>query len=99
MLSLPPELSGFVHSKNKGSDKIIEDFCNQKIKYCVNVDMMTVGYDMPHCDVIVLMRATESARLLQQILGRADRLYPDKPHFLVLDYAENIFRHRLAMPA
>ena len=41
------------------------------------------------------MRATESAGLLQQIIGRGLRLYEGKEDCLVLDYADNVERHEL----
>jgi DNA repair protein RadD len=93
MESLPKELSGFVHSKNKESKKILKLFKQQAIRYIVNVGVLTVGVDVPHADVIVMMRLTESARLYQQIIGRVLRLFPDKPHSLVLDYADNNINH------
>lgn len=76
MASLPPELSRMVAGKQgkEVNAKNILDFYNQRYKYLVNVDMLTVGADFPHVDVIVLCRKTESARLLQQILGRGIRL-------------------------
>jgi len=52
-----------------------------------------VGFDAPHCDVVAILRATESASLLQQIIGRGLRLSNGKDNCLVLDYAENIERH------
>jgi DNA repair protein RadD len=43
--------------------------------------------------VVAILRATESAALLQQIIGRGLRLSDEKQDCLVLDYAENIERH------
>ena len=39
-----------------------------------------------------MMRATESASLFQQIIGRALRLFDGKSDAVILDYAENIER-------
>lgn len=91
--SLPPELTRIVTGKTKERAKIIDLFVNQGFKYIVNVDVLTVGFDAPHVDVIAILRATESARLLQQIIGRATRLFEGKDDFLLLDYAGNISRH------
>ena len=44
---------------------------------------------------MAILRATESAGLLQQIIGRGLRLHDNKADCLVLDYAENIKRHGL----
>jgi DNA repair protein RadD len=57
------------------------------------VAVLTTGFDAPHCDVVAILRATESASLLQQIIGRGLRLSDGKENCLVLDYAENIERH------
>lgn len=93
MDSLPPALSGMVTGATKDNDKTLEDFAAQKIKYLVSVEMLTTGYDADHVDVIALLRATESASLMQQIIGRGLRIKDGKVDSLVLDYAENIERH------
>ena len=45
--------------------------------------------------MVAVLRATESASLFQQIIGRGLRLYDNKADCLVLDYANNIERHGL----
>lgn len=95
MASLPPRLSAMVtgDTTNKERKRILDDFKAQRLKYLVNVAVLTTGFDAPHVDVIALLRATESVGLLQQIIGRGARIFPGKSDFLVLDYAENIERH------
>lgn len=95
MQSLPPQLSAMVTGKTpKGErDRIIKAFKAQKIKYLVNVAVLTTGFDAPHVDVIAILRATESLGLMQQIIGRGLRLFEGKDSVLILDYAENIERH------
>lgn len=92
MDSLPPELSAIVTGSTSKSDRelIIKRFKNQEIKYLVNVAVLTTGFDAPHVDHIVIMRATESAALYQQIIGRGTRLCEGKADFLVSDYTDNI---------
>lgn len=94
---LPAGQVEVVTGKTKKADRanIIELFKARKLRYLVNVDVLCVGFDAPHVDVIAILRATESAGLLQQIIGRGLRLHPDKADCLVLDYAENIARHGL----
>lgn len=77
MASLPPELSAMVSGATPDKERadILARFGRQKIKYLVNRDVLTVGVDFPHADVIALLRATESPRLLQQIIGRGIRVY------------------------
>lgn len=95
MASLPPGLSAIITGKTKSSerDSIIKRFKARQIKYIVNVAVLTTGFDAPHVDVIALLRKTESAGLLQQIVGRGLRIDPDKEDCLILDYAENIEYH------
>lgn len=95
--SLPCDNSRLVTGKTpkKEREKIINDFKSQRFKYLVNVAVLTTGFDAPHVDVVAILRATESASLLQQIIGRGLRLHDGKKDCLVLDYAENIERHGL----
>lgn len=81
--------------KKSEREKFINDFKTKRVKYLVNVDVLTTGFDAPHVDLIAILRATESPGLLQQIIGRSLRLCEGKDDALVLDYAENIERHGL----
>lgn len=67
-------------------DEIIQDFKLKRIKFLVNVSVLTTGFDAPHVDVIAILRPTESVSLYQQIVGRGLRLSPGKTDCLVLDY-------------
>lgn len=82
-------------TSEKERELYIKEFKAQRVKYLVNVDVLTTGFDAPHVDLIAVMRATESPGLLQQIVGRGLRLHPDKDDCLILDFAENISRHNL----
>lgn len=92
MESLPNYNSGVINGEmgDKHNKQVIQDFRDQKIKYLVNVNMATVGFSVDHVDIIAILRATESSRLYQQILGRGMRLDPHKKEFLLLDYTDNI---------
>ncbi|MFA0520246.1 DEAD/DEAH box helicase, partial [Vibrio sp. 10N.222.55.E8] len=72
-------------------DQIINDFKERKIKFLVNVSVLTTGFDAPHVDLIAILRPTESISLYQQIVGRGLRLSPGKKACLVLDYAGNSY--------
>ena len=72
-------------------DQIINDFKDRKIKFLVNVSVLTTGFDAPHVDLIAILRPTESISLYQQIVGRGLRLSPGKKECLVLDYAGNSY--------
>ena len=68
---------------------IIEDFKEQKIRFLVNVSVLTTGFDAPHVDLIAILRPTESVSLYQQIVGRGLRLFEGKINCLILEYAGN----------
>ncbi len=55
---LPPKLSALVLGETEDTDRdqIIADFKSQKIKYLVNVSVLTTGFDAPHVDVIAILR-------------------------------------------
>lgn len=73
-------------------DQIINKFKSGKIQAISNYNVLTTGFDAPNVDNIVLLRATKSAGLYIQMLGRGMRLHPDKDDCLVLDYGGNIER-------
>lgn len=97
VLSYLPDDSKLVTGKLKTAEResIIKSFKARQFKFIVNVDVLTTGFDAPHVDVVAILRATESAMLFQQIIGRGLRLHPDKDELLILDFAENIKRHSL----
>ncbi len=63
------------------------------LKYLVNVNVLTTGFDAPNIDCVVLLRPTASPGLYVQMLGRGFRLHETKTDCLVLDYGGNILRH------
>lgn len=85
---LPPEQSALVVGETATAerDQIIRAFKERKLKFLVNVSVLTTGFDAPHVDLIALLRPTESVSLYQQIVGRGLRLSPEKKDCLVLDY-------------
>ena len=95
MESLPPSLSCIVTGETPKLEReqILQKFKSRKLKYLVNVSVLTTGFDCVHVDLIAILRATESVSLLQQIIGRGLRIDKHKDDCLVLDYAENIERH------
>jgi DNA repair protein RadD len=85
---LPKDISTLVVGETELTirDQIINDFKDKKIKYLVNVSVLTTGFDAPHVDLIAILRPTESVSLYQQIIGRGLRLSPGKEDCLILDY-------------
>lgn len=95
---LPEGQAAFVSGETPTAerDALIEAFKQQRLRYLVNVAVLTTGFDAPHVDVIAILRPTESVSLYQQIVGRGLRLSPDKTDCLILDYAGN--PHDIYMP-
>jgi len=95
LASLPPELSALVagDTPKKERDRILKSFKARRIKYLVNVSVLTTGFDAPHVDAIALLRKTESVGLLQQIIGRGLRIDDGKIDCLILDYTTNLADH------
>ena len=85
---LPEGISALVvgDTEDAERDAIIRDFKDRKLKFLVNVSVLTTGFDAPHVDLIAVLRPTESVSLFQQIVGRGLRLAPDKKDCLILDY-------------
>ncbi|WP_028767043.1 DEAD/DEAH box helicase [Shewanella fidelis] len=70
-------------------DRLINEFKAKKIKYLVNVAVLTTGFDAPHVDLIAILRPTASVSLFQQMVGRGLRIDKNKAECLVIDYAAN----------
>jgi len=100
MESLPPEISGLAVGDvgTKECDRVFADFKAKKIKYFVSVGKATTGFDCTHVDHIAIMRACESAALIQQIIGRGLRVELYKLFCLISDYGGNIERHNIFLP-
>lgn len=90
---LPAGQAALVVGESSGQerDRAVAEFCARRIKYLVNVAVLTTGFDAPHVDFIALLRPTASVSLFQQIVGRGLRLAPGKTDCLVVDYAGNGF--------
>jgi len=70
--------------------KIIEEFKNGTIYAVFNVQALTVGFDHPQLDCIILNRPTRSLRLYNQIVGRGSRPYPGKTHCTLIDFSGTV---------
>lgn len=75
-------------------DKIIDDFKNNKIKILINVDLIGEGFNVPSCDCVFLLRATQSLTLYIQQAGRALRADPNNTNkrASIFDFVGNIYR-------
>jgi len=74
-------------------DRTLADFKAGKLKYLVNVGVLTHGFDAPNIDCVAMLRPTMSPGLYYQMVGRGFRLCEGKKDCLVLDFGGNILRH------
>ena len=72
---------------------ILADFKSQSLRWLVNCDVLTTGFNAKCVDAIAIMRATMSPGLFCQMVGRGLRLHEKKQNTLVLDFGANIARH------
>jgi len=95
MASLPPGNSVLVTGDMDpaAEKRAVASYKAHRVRYVVSVGKLTTGFDAPWTEIIAVLRFTESATLLTQILGRAWRLFDGKRNALWLDYAGNVERH------
>lgn len=72
---------------------ILADFKAGRLRWLVNVSVLTTGFDAPCVDLIAVMRATMSAGLFAQIVGRGMRTSEGKDVCYLLDFGGNVARH------
>jgi len=84
-----------VHSKSVVGkhDRAVDAFRKGNVKILVSCNMFTTGFDVPDIDYLVFCRATKSAVLYAQGLGRGARPTPYAVNCLVSDFGGNIARH------
>lgn len=89
------EKVGFVTGEMIGweRDKALNRFASGEIRFLVNCDVLTTGFNQRDIDCIVLLRATTSVALYIQMVGRGSRTAQGKENCLVLDFGTNIQRH------
>lgn len=74
-------------------NRVLKEFRNGKLKYLVNVNVLTMGFDAPNINCVAMVRPTYSPGLYYQMVGRGFRLNDGKRDCLVLDFGGNVLRH------
>lgn len=76
-------------------EHIIDQFKAEfgEVRYIVNVNVLSVGFDAPNVDMIVCLRPTKSKALWEQMIGRGVRLAEGKTNCLLIDMAGNLKEH------
>lgn len=76
----------------KDRDKIINDFKSLKLKVVVQCRILSVGFDHPELDAIIMAKPTNSLTFYYQYLGRGVRVHPSKKNCVVVDLSGNFRR-------
>jgi DNA repair protein RadD len=74
-------------------EEIIAAFKAGEITCLVNVNVLTTGFNVPQVDLLAMLRPTLSTGLYVQMIGRGTRKAEGKRDCLVLDFAQNVWRH------
>lgn len=82
-----------IDGKTTNRKEILDWFNSSDNAILCNCGILTTGFDEPSIKTVILYRATTSLPLYLQMCGRGSRLYPDKTHFTILDFGNNIARH------
>lgn len=86
--------SAAVHSQMPDDvrDKVIADFRRGTIRYVINVNILSTGFDHPEVDCVIFGRKTASLAWFYQAAGRGTRICDGKEDCLIIDYAGNVKR-------
>lgn len=84
--------AAIVTGESKDRDQILTDFKSGKLKAVINVGVLTVGFDFPELDHIIVGRPINSLRLYYQILGRGIRIAPGKAFCTLTDLCGSVDR-------
>jgi DNA repair protein RadD len=71
---------------------IMSDFRNMKLRFVVNVGVMTKGTNIKCIDAVAILRMSMSPGLIAQMAGRGLRLHESKRDCLILDFGQNFKR-------
>lgn len=91
-LLLKENINGYYVSSNntrKEREEILNNFISGKVKFIINVGVLTTGFDFPELDCIILARPTKSLSLYYQMVGRGVRIAKDKNKCQVFDLCNN----------
>jgi superfamily II DNA or RNA helicase len=80
----------------KSRRRVLREYNLGKIDWLSNCMVLTEGFDAPRATVAVIARATQSAPLYVQMVGRVLRPFPGKGSALVLDIVGATAQHELA---
>ena len=71
-------------------ERMLKMFMSGEIKTLINVGVLTTGFDFQQLDTVIVAKATRSLALWYQIVGRGQRIHPQKENCLVVDMCKNL---------
>ena len=74
-------------------DEAVEAFRRGDVDVLVSVDRLGEGFDVPDCDVALMLRPTKSILVWLQSCGRVARPAAGKAEGLIVDMTGNLLRH------
>jgi len=74
---------------NKERDEIINNFKSLKLKVVVQCKILSVGFDHPQLDALIMAKPTNSLTFYYQFLGRGVRTHPEKKDCIIVDLSGN----------
>jgi len=77
---------------SKDRKRIIHAFKDGSLRVIFNVNVLSVGFDSPNIDCIIMGRPTASLAWYYQVLGRGTRLSTLKENCLIVDFSGNLKR-------
>lgn len=91
-MQVPDSACVSAETKKKDREFILKKFKSGEIKIVFNVGVLTVGFDFPALDCIIIARPTMSLSLYIQMVGRGIRLFDGKADCAVVDMCGNLSR-------
>lgn len=77
------------YTPKKEREQMLKDFKSGVIKGVANVMAVSVGFDFPELDFMIMARPTASYRVYYQTYGRGVRIHSDKNDCLLVDFTPN----------
>lgn len=76
-------------------DSVLSRFAAGEIRVLTSCELVAEGFDLPECEVAVLLRPTQSLTVYLQQVGRVMRPADGKGLATILDHVGNVSRHGL----
>lgn len=86
--------SEVVHSNLNIKERsyLIDNFKSQKIRIIIQVGVLSIGFDHPLLDLLIMARPTASLSFYYQLCGRITRVHKDKKEGIIVDVCNNFQR-------